>query len=210
MPRKGWAGVRNGELLRRAATEFDVFVTVDQNLQHQQNLGRFSGRRRRPRCPRQPNRNPGTSRPSPSERPSIAPGGPGHRNHSVASAIAFTRCACSPHQLIASNRRPRNPPIARFGPCAKAPCSRPTVSAHERTTRQSCGEVPGAGFPAGLTPRSVVLFPERPADGRWGSGFTARVAWRPTFATMMHRPCDASRCFQTDRFGQRGSMTRRW
>ena len=41
VPRRGWAGVRNGELLRRAATEFDVFVTVDQNLQHQQNLGRF-------------------------------------------------------------------------------------------------------------------------------------------------------------------------
>ena len=80
-----------------------------------------SGRRRRPRCPRQPNRNPGTSRPSPSERPSIAPGGPGHRNHSVASAIAFTRCACSPHQPIASNRRPPNPPIGRFGPCPKAP-----------------------------------------------------------------------------------------
>ena len=34
VPRRGWAGVRNGELLRRAATEFDVFVTVDQNLQH--------------------------------------------------------------------------------------------------------------------------------------------------------------------------------
>ena len=41
VPRRGWAGVRNGELLRRAATEFDVFVTVDQNLQHQQNLSRF-------------------------------------------------------------------------------------------------------------------------------------------------------------------------
>ena len=38
---RAWAGVRNGELLGRAATEFDVFVTVDQNLQHQQNLGRF-------------------------------------------------------------------------------------------------------------------------------------------------------------------------
>jgi predicted nuclease of predicted toxin-antitoxin system len=41
VPRRGWAGVRNDELLRRAATEFDVFVTVDQNLQHQQNLSRF-------------------------------------------------------------------------------------------------------------------------------------------------------------------------
>jgi predicted nuclease of predicted toxin-antitoxin system len=28
----GWAGVRNGELLRRAAGNFDVFVTVDRNL----------------------------------------------------------------------------------------------------------------------------------------------------------------------------------
>ena len=45
------------------------------------------------------------------------------------------------------------------------------------------------GFPAGFTPRSVVLFPEQPADGRWGAGFTARVVWPPTFATMMHRPC---------------------
>ena len=41
VPRRGWAGIRNGELLRRAATEFDVFVTVDQNLQHQQNLSQF-------------------------------------------------------------------------------------------------------------------------------------------------------------------------
>ena len=34
----GWSGVRNGELLRRAAESFDVFVTADQNLQYQQNL----------------------------------------------------------------------------------------------------------------------------------------------------------------------------
>ena len=34
----GWSGVRNGELLRRAAENFDVFVTADQNLQYQQNL----------------------------------------------------------------------------------------------------------------------------------------------------------------------------
>ena len=34
----GWTGVRNGELLRRAAESFDVFVTADQNLQYQQNL----------------------------------------------------------------------------------------------------------------------------------------------------------------------------
>lgn len=34
----GWAGKVNGELLRLAETEFDVFVTVDTNLQYQQNL----------------------------------------------------------------------------------------------------------------------------------------------------------------------------
>jgi hypothetical protein len=34
----GWAGLRNGELLRRAQELFDVFVTADQNLRHQQNL----------------------------------------------------------------------------------------------------------------------------------------------------------------------------
>ena len=38
----GWAGVRNGELLRRAEEHFDVFVTADQNLRYQQNL---SGRK---------------------------------------------------------------------------------------------------------------------------------------------------------------------
>ncbi|HEY8872213.1 MAG TPA: DUF5615 family PIN-like protein [Stellaceae bacterium] len=36
---QGWAGLANGELLRRAAADmFDVFVTADQNLQFQQNL----------------------------------------------------------------------------------------------------------------------------------------------------------------------------
>ena len=34
----GWSGLRNGDLLRRAADHFDVFVTADQNLQYQQNL----------------------------------------------------------------------------------------------------------------------------------------------------------------------------
>lgn len=34
----GWFSLRNGELLRRAADQFDVFVTADQNLQYQQNL----------------------------------------------------------------------------------------------------------------------------------------------------------------------------
>ena len=34
----GWSGVENGELLRIAANEFDVFLTADQNLEYQQNL----------------------------------------------------------------------------------------------------------------------------------------------------------------------------
>ena len=44
------------------------------------------------------------------------------------------------HQHNGDTRDPAKGPIARFGPGAKAPCSRPTVSAHERTTRQSCEE----------------------------------------------------------------------
>jgi len=34
----GWAGKSNGELLDLAQDEFDVFVTIDQNLVHQQGL----------------------------------------------------------------------------------------------------------------------------------------------------------------------------
>ena len=35
----GWAGLRNGELLRRAAEAgFEVFLTADRNLQFQQNI----------------------------------------------------------------------------------------------------------------------------------------------------------------------------
>ncbi len=32
----GWGGTKNGALLRRAAGEFDVLLTVDANLEHQQ------------------------------------------------------------------------------------------------------------------------------------------------------------------------------
>lgn len=35
---KGWSGLKNGDILRVAAPEFDVFITADQNLQFQQNL----------------------------------------------------------------------------------------------------------------------------------------------------------------------------
>ena len=34
----GWAGLKNGELLRRAAGQFDAFITMDSNLQFQQRL----------------------------------------------------------------------------------------------------------------------------------------------------------------------------
>ena len=34
----GWSGVRNGDLLRLAAAQFDALVTVDKNLPYQQNL----------------------------------------------------------------------------------------------------------------------------------------------------------------------------
>ena len=38
----GWAGKRNGELLRLAEREFDVFLTVDRKLQTQQRLSAFN------------------------------------------------------------------------------------------------------------------------------------------------------------------------
>ena len=35
----GWEQLKNGELLAKAATQFDAVLTVDQNLKHEQNLG---------------------------------------------------------------------------------------------------------------------------------------------------------------------------
>ena len=35
---EGWASLKNGELMRRAAERFDVLLTADQNLEYQQNL----------------------------------------------------------------------------------------------------------------------------------------------------------------------------
>ena len=37
----GWTGKRNGDLLRAAEREFDVFVTMDRNMEHQQSLPRY-------------------------------------------------------------------------------------------------------------------------------------------------------------------------
>lgn len=34
----GWGGIRNGDVLSLAASEFDAFITVDKNLRYQQNL----------------------------------------------------------------------------------------------------------------------------------------------------------------------------
>ena len=38
VPEMQWRGITNGRLLQRAATEFDVFLTTDKNLEFQQNL----------------------------------------------------------------------------------------------------------------------------------------------------------------------------
>lgn len=34
----GWAGVKNGELLKLIEAGFDIFITSDKNLRYQQNL----------------------------------------------------------------------------------------------------------------------------------------------------------------------------
>ncbi len=38
---RGWNGKKNGELLSVAELEFDVLVTLDHNMQHQQNLPKY-------------------------------------------------------------------------------------------------------------------------------------------------------------------------
>ena len=38
VPRHGWAGIKNGDLLALAEKEFDAFVTVDRKLAQQQNV----------------------------------------------------------------------------------------------------------------------------------------------------------------------------
>jgi predicted nuclease of predicted toxin-antitoxin system len=39
---RGWGGIKNGDLIRLAEAEFDLFITADQNIRYQQNL---AGRR---------------------------------------------------------------------------------------------------------------------------------------------------------------------
>jgi predicted nuclease of predicted toxin-antitoxin system len=38
----GWQTIKNGELMRLASGQFDVFVTVDRNLSFQQKLNTYS------------------------------------------------------------------------------------------------------------------------------------------------------------------------
>ncbi len=39
---RGWGGIKNGELLNLAESDFDLFITCDQGIRYQQNL---AGRR---------------------------------------------------------------------------------------------------------------------------------------------------------------------
>ena len=38
VPERGWGGVKNGQLLRQAAAEFDILLTMDRGMEHQQNV----------------------------------------------------------------------------------------------------------------------------------------------------------------------------
>ena len=42
VPEQRWTGKSNGELLRLAENEFDVFLTADQNVEYQQNLSAYN------------------------------------------------------------------------------------------------------------------------------------------------------------------------
>ena len=38
VPERGWGGIKNDRLLRLAASEFDVLLTMDRGMEYQQNL----------------------------------------------------------------------------------------------------------------------------------------------------------------------------
>ena len=40
--RQGWKGLRNGDLLQQASAMFDVLVTMDKGIEHQQNLRKYT------------------------------------------------------------------------------------------------------------------------------------------------------------------------
>ena len=39
---QGWAGLENGNLLREAASKFDVLLTADKRMRYQQNVSKFA------------------------------------------------------------------------------------------------------------------------------------------------------------------------
>jgi hypothetical protein len=39
---EGWSAFKNGELLQRASAAFDVLVTIDQRMRHQQNMAKLT------------------------------------------------------------------------------------------------------------------------------------------------------------------------
>ncbi len=41
VPRRGWAGLKNGDLLALAEKEFDAFITVDRKISTEQDLTKF-------------------------------------------------------------------------------------------------------------------------------------------------------------------------
>jgi hypothetical protein len=41
VPLIGWAGLKNGALLAEAEKRFDVLITMDSNMVHQQNLSKY-------------------------------------------------------------------------------------------------------------------------------------------------------------------------
>jgi len=42
VPLIGWAGLKNGELLKRAGVRFDIFITMDSNLRYQRNISDYN------------------------------------------------------------------------------------------------------------------------------------------------------------------------
>ena len=41
VPLLGWAGIQNGALLKRAEDQFDLLITMDNNLSWQQNIAQY-------------------------------------------------------------------------------------------------------------------------------------------------------------------------
>ena len=105
------------------------------------------------------------------------------------------------HVTPDARNRPRPPWRGNACVCARGGPRRTGPTNGRRVSRVM--SLPGARLPRRTHPEVSGVVPRAACRRSVGSGFTARVAWPPTFATMMHRPCDASRCFQTDRLGQR-------